>query len=521
MKAIKLTVFSIFSLVLSGVFSSVAHATPNGLMYPVIGNTNYSDTFLAYRAGQVDNKHHAIDIFAPKHSHIVSPVDGIIRYVGYPQDSWGWYMVIVDSDGYEYHFMHINNDNPGTDDGLGDAMHAYASDMQGEYNDWAPNRNVPVKKGQHIAYVGDSGNAENTPAHLHFEIIKPQYTQLPYRDIPLEGFENPFPYLNAAQHITSPLPYPELPFEILPYGPYNPGVNVAIGNFDSDPDLEIVTGAGEKGGPHVKIYKKDKTFTGKEFFAYNPQHWTGTDVAAGDLDGDGIDEIITGAGPGGGPHVRAFKPDGTEAASFFAYDARFSGGVYVTAADVDGDGKAEIITGARVGGGPHVRVFKANGQAIADVFPYAMSFSGGVDVAAGDVDGDGKAEIVTAAGPGGGPHVRIFSFTPAEGGRGTLSGNQGFFAYSPSYAGGVRVAVGNVDSKTPASEIVTVPATGGGPNSKMFNTSGAQLKSTMFMEPWWYGYNDVAAGKDMSLVGTGVNRRASVRATFPGVYQWS
>ena len=58
-------------------------------------------------------------------------------------------------------------------------------------------------------------------------------------------------------------------------------------------------------------------------------------MAAADLTGDGVAEIITGAGPGGGPHVRAFSLAGgasTEVASFFAYDPAFTGGVTVAAA---------------------------------------------------------------------------------------------------------------------------------------------------------------------------------------------
>src|SRR5437867_1542287 len=69
--------------------------------------------------------------------------------------------------------------------------------------------------------------------------------------------------------------------------------------------------------------------------------------------------IVTGAGPGGGSHVRAFLGDGrATAVSFFAYPPGFTGGVHVAAGDVDGDGFPEIITGAGAGGGPHVRVFK-------------------------------------------------------------------------------------------------------------------------------------------------------------------
>ena len=84
----------------------------------------------------------------------------------------------------------------------------------------------------------------------------------------------------------------------------------------------------------------------------------------GDVDGDGLAEVITGAGPAGGPHVRVFSLRGggvTELASFYAYDPAFTGGVHVAAADLTGDGVAEIITGAGPGGGPHVRVFQFAG----------------------------------------------------------------------------------------------------------------------------------------------------------------
>ena len=129
------------------------------------------------------------------------------------------------------------------------------------------------------------------------------------------------------------------------------------------------------------------------------------------MTGDGFDDIITAAGPGGGPHVQIF--DGTTGnlvRGFFAYDPTFAGGVTVAAGDVDGDGKADIVTGAGAGGGPHVRVFDgATGAVVREFFAYDPSFTGGVFVAAGDVDGDGKADVITGAGAGGGPHVKVFS----------------------------------------------------------------------------------------------------------------
>ena len=88
-------------------------------------------------------------------------------------------------------------------------------------------------------------------------------------------------------------------------------------------------------------------------------HAAAFDVAAADLNGDGVADIITGAGPGGGPHVRAFSLAGggvTEVASFYAYDPSFTGGVTVAGGDVNGDGIAEIITGTDPSGGPRPRL---------------------------------------------------------------------------------------------------------------------------------------------------------------------
>lgn len=134
-------------------------------------------------------------------------------------------------------------------------------------------------------------------------------------------------------------------------------------------------------------------------------------IASGDLGTDGIAEIVVGAGAGLPPTVAVFRQDGSKIGQFLAYAEDFRRGVNVAVCDIDGDGTNEIVTGARFGGGPHVRVFDRMGNSIGPgFFAYGEGFRGGVNVACGDLDHDGIAEIVTGAGPSGGPHVRVFTY---------------------------------------------------------------------------------------------------------------
>jgi uncharacterized repeat protein (TIGR01451 family) len=259
---------------------------------------------------------------------------------------------------------------------------------------------------------------------------------------------------NFALITNTPPPPPFSKQQLLANQPAGSGLGTGVGGaqaFATDPSFAninrtagtthiVAVGADAGGGPNVRVF--DFT-TGKQlfnFFAYSSTFTGGVRVAVGDVNGDGTPDIITAPGAGGGPQVKVF--DGKTGAlirNFYAYSPTFTGGVYVAAADVNGDGIADIITGAGAGGGPQVKVFDgATGAVIANFYAFGSTFTGGVRVAAADFNLDGRADIVAGAGPGGGPQVKIFNAATLGVGGAPLIAN--FYAFAPTFRGGVNVA---------------------------------------------------------------------------------
>ena len=237
------------------------------------------------------------------------------------------------------------------------------------------------------------------------------------------------------------------------------------------------TGAGAGGGPAVNVYSGIDNSVLASFFAFEEDFKGGVQTAVADVNNDGISDVIVGAGAGGGPRVQVFNGATnftTTLFDFFAFSTEFSGGVDVAGGDFNADGFADIVVGAGPGGGPQVSIFDGQtGNVLTQFFAYDQSFRGGVTVAVGDVDGSSFNSVVTGAGAGGGSHVKSFrnsrffmiGDTPILPGNQSISMNQTgeFMAYEAAYTGGVQVAVG-LNSGTPFGgfyRILTGTLTGG------------------------------------------------------------
>lgn len=160
------------------------------------------------------------------------------------------------------------------------------------------------------------------------------------------------------------------------------------------------------------------------------------------------------------PRIFILDENGKEVDNWLAYASKFKGGVNLAVADVNGDGAKEIITAPRASGGPHIKIFDEQGVLLSEFMAYGADFYGGVNLAVGDINGDGKIDIVTAPFSQGGPHIRIFDW------HGNLQ--RQFFAYDENYFGGVNLAVGDVNNDE-LDEIVTATSGGFEPEVKIFD----------------------------------------------------
>lgn len=268
------------------------------------------------------------------------------------------------------------------------------------------------------------------------------------------------------------------------------GAAVALGDLDADGKKEIIVAPGPGGGPHVKIFDSEGNYK-NGFFAYDKSYSKGVNIASGDLNGDGKDEIITATRFGATPHVRVFDGMGNPkfTMGFFAYQETFRGGVNITTCDINGDGSDEIVTGAGIGGGPHVRIFKSDGSYTGvDYFPYSSSYRGGVNVACGNVDGGPESELIFGVQSSDEAWIKVYKTDAKK----TVLGM--FRSFPKEFKKGTNITTADVDQDG-LDEIVASANTGGGPHIRFFEAHGYAYTDSIFAyEGEFRGGVYVAAG---------------------------
>lgn len=169
---------------LSTALSVPAAADPGAefrrIHFPVAEAVSFSDDYGDPRSG--GRAHEGNDLMGKKMQHLLATVDGTIKLARIDTaGNAGNMLTLIDDEGWRYSYIHLNNDSPGTDDGINLPELVFPPGIRA---------GARVKAGQHLSFLGDSGNAENTAPHLHFEIRRPDGTPI-----------NPWTSLRLAQGV--------------------------------------------------------------------------------------------------------------------------------------------------------------------------------------------------------------------------------------------------------------------------------------------------------------------------------
>ncbi len=245
---------------------------------------------------------------------------------------------------------------------------------------------------------------------------------------------------------------------------FNGGVNMALGDVDGDGEIEIITVPMSGGGPHLKIFDQQGNLE-YQFMVFDPTFRAGVNLAVGDLDGNRIDEIIVTPRANSQTRIKVYELEqGIEFLkdSYLAYDENVVGGLNLAVGDIDGNGKDELVTVPLSGGGPHIRAFRQGGQATTlNIFAFHQDYRGGVNIAVGDINNDGRDEIIVAPYEDAQARIKIYETEEK-----TIL--KEFLAYAESFEGGARVSVGDFNSDG-NNDIITSPSQKGGPHVLVWN----------------------------------------------------
>ena len=174
----------------------------------------------------------------------------------------------------------------------------------------------------------------------------------------------------------------------------NSNLNIVAGDIDGDGRDEIIKASAENNSI-IEVFQDREVIS--KFRAFKNLN-IGISVASGDVNNDGRDEIIVGTGKGGGPQVKVFNWQGEELASFFVFSPSLRNGINVAVNNIDEDLAEEIIVSQKRGGEGVVRIYKLDNikTSLNTFMAYPNTFKLGANIVSGDLNGDSKAEIITA-----------------------------------------------------------------------------------------------------------------------------
>jgi hypothetical protein len=160
--------------------------------------------------------------------------------------------------------------------------------------------------------------------------------------------------------------------------------------------------------PAVRIINPFSGIVEKEFYPFpDTSQVQGVNVAAGDINGDGLNEIIVSSGRNEKPLIRIFNNKAELINEFQAYADKFQEGFTITVAKLYPNQPAVIITAPNEGGGPHIKIFNGQGVMITEFFAFDSKVYSGVNVSAGDINKNGQMEIITGSGYQSEPKIKI------------------------------------------------------------------------------------------------------------------
>ncbi len=236
-------------------------------------------------------------------------------------------------------------------------------------------------------------------------------------------------------------------FAVVPFATYTGSLRTAEADVTGDGVADVLVGTGPGAASRVQLLDGRTQAVLFDLAPFEPAFTGGVFVATGDLSGDGVADLVITPDRGGGPRVRVFNGVGfAQAMDFFGIDdSNFRGGARATVGDVNADGTGDLIVAAGFRGGPRVAGYDGAAltrgtvaRVFGDFFAFEQTLRNGVYVTAADLDGDGFAEVIAGGGPGGGPRVQVLSGRDLLSNRYTVVAN--FFAGDPAARDGVRVA---------------------------------------------------------------------------------